>query len=566
MTDANGATTQRTYDAANRPLTAVSSRASETETVAWTYDAATAGAYGLGRLAAMDDPAGLTTYAYDRRGLLREERRTFQSATHVQTYAYDVDSNRTSIGYPSGRKVTYQYDHAGRPLTAADQTTSYVTAATYLPFGPMTSMTLGNGTIETRTFDHRYQPVTSSLTAGAVILARSTYATDPAGNIIAIADDTNAGYSRTFGYDDLHRLITANTGGALWGSGAFTYDAMGNMLSATLGAVHRAFSHQGTTPKIDAAPGLAGSMIYDAAGNELNSPAGNPGDESPAALYSPRNLLVAQFVREYDRCYEEYGTVCIQPDIVQVWRSNMYDGRGVRVVSSEVIVSQTISGYDSPPELTLYFYTPELAMLNVIAPSTGRVADVIWFGSRPVADHDGATVRYTFTDHLGTPILQTSTAAAIVWRAEYEPFGNLHTLRAGITPDDQPLRFPGQQVAYTTAAGEESYNVFRWYRGGVGANDAARSTFESQLRAIASDAPRGRAECVVRSSRLVRLRCEQPAVLHRPARTEGEEQHKLPHLCEGLDDEPSVSGLSRSGVDGTTGRLCGPVQVPESGI
>lgn len=28
-------------------------------------------------------------------------------------------------------------------------------------------------------------------------------------------------------------------------------------------------------------------------------------------------------------------------------------------------------------------------MLNLASHSTGRTADVIWFGSRPVADHDG---------------------------------------------------------------------------------------------------------------------------------------------------------------------------------
>ena len=107
-------------------------------------------------------------------------------------------------------------------------------------------------------------------------------------------------------------------------------------------------------------------------------------------------------------------------------------------------------------------------MLNIVARSTGREADVIWFGSRPVADHDVSTVRYTFTDYLGTPILQTSPSAAIVWRAEYEPFGDTYLLRAGTAPDDQPLRFPGQQIAIETSAGHENYNIFRWYRSGWG--------------------------------------------------------------------------------------------------
>ncbi|HEX6639580.1 MAG TPA: RHS repeat-associated core domain-containing protein, partial [Thermoanaerobaculia bacterium] len=136
--------------------------------------------------------------------------------------------------------------------------------------------------------------------------------------------------------------------------------------------------------------------------------------------------------------------------------------------STDVKLSDVIDMNDPRPAAELYFYTPELSMLNVVSRSTGRTADVIWFGSRPVADHSGTTVRYTFTGHLGTPILQTSSTAAVVWRAEYEPFGGLYQLRAGTAADDQPLRFPGQQVAYSTSAGEENYNIHRWYRSGWG--------------------------------------------------------------------------------------------------
>jgi len=55
--DGNGAMTTRTYDLANRVLTATSSRIFlPTESVVRTYDSATAGAYGLGRVATMTDP------------------------------------------------------------------------------------------------------------------------------------------------------------------------------------------------------------------------------------------------------------------------------------------------------------------------------------------------------------------------------------------------------------------------------------------------------------------------------------------------------------------------------
>ena len=47
-------------------------------------------------------------------------------------------------------------------------------------------------------------------------------------------------------------------------------------------------------------------------------------------------------------------------------------------------------------------------------------------------------------------------------------YGNVYALRQGGVADDQPLRFPGQQVVSSTSGGEESYNIFRWYRSGWG--------------------------------------------------------------------------------------------------
>jgi RHS repeat-associated protein len=92
--------------------------------------------------------------------------------------------------------------------------------------------------------------------------------------------------------------------------------------------------------------------------------------------------------------------------------------------------------------------------------------EYVWFGGQPVAQIASATgaIEWTFTDHLGTPLLQTDATAQITWRAEYEPYGTIHTLRAG-TGKHQPLRFPGQEAE---EGGEVAYNIFRWYRAGWG--------------------------------------------------------------------------------------------------
>jgi RHS repeat-associated protein len=78
---------------------------------------------------------------------------------------------------------------------------------------------------------------------------------------------------------------------------------------------------------------------------------------------------------------------------------------------------------------------------------------------------------WTFTDHLGTPLVQTSLPQGVVWQAEYEPYGKVFALRAG-DGQHQPLRLPGQEAEQlelgANGSTERSYNIFRWYRPGWG--------------------------------------------------------------------------------------------------
>ncbi len=89
--------------------------------------------------------------------------------------------------------------------------------------------------------------------------------------------------------------------------------------------------------------------------------------------------------------------------------------------------------------------------------------EYVWFDSRPVAQFDAAaqTVRWTFADHLSTPLLQTSASGSVQWRAEHESYGAVYDLRAG-SELRQPLRLPGQEADATS--GGRVYNIQRWYR------------------------------------------------------------------------------------------------------
>src|SRR5690606_28125856 len=148
-TDARAITVTRTVDPADR-VTFVD-YADDDLDVTYTWDSCT---FGQGRLCGIE--AGSTTidYAYDRFG-----RRT-QDGT--LSYSYDANGNRTVIEFDTGISVVTDSDFADRPATLDlyqdTNPTPVVTGASYLPSGPLSSLTLGNGVTETRNFDARYFP------------------------------------------------------------------------------------------------------------------------------------------------------------------------------------------------------------------------------------------------------------------------------------------------------------------------------------------------------------------------------------------------------------------------
>jgi RHS repeat-associated protein len=447
-TSANSRTTVRTYDELGRVTEADSTGGSATETVTWAYDS-TDQHFGLGRLTLMSDPSGDTAYDYDRQGKIVSD------GEGPTTYAYDEDGNLADLGYPSGAHVQYTYDLAGRPVTVTREgTTTVVSSVEYLPFGPLTKIAFGNGTTRESTYDARYRMTGNKLRTASTTLAEYNYTSDDAGNITAIADAVSSTYNRTFGYDDLNRLTAASTGAALWGTGAYTYDRMGNMQSFQLGSSRTgSFTYSGTTPKVATATenSVTTTVTHDAAGNELS------GGSTSSFTYSSRNLVESDGTNTYT-----------------------YDGRGVRVTSV---------GRSRPhiPPVIRSIYSPDLHLLAQRSEETRSsifTAELIWMGSSPIAmvsdPEQSPLVTYTFADHLSTPIITTDDSATIVWRAEYEPYGTIYTMRTGST-GDQPLRFPGQE----DNGQPESYNIFRWYRSGWGRYTQADPLGAGDLNVVA---------------------------------------------------------------------------------
>ena len=253
---------------------------------AYTYDDP-AVPFSAGRLTAITRDTQSIDYAYDRFG------RTIQDGTLA--YAYDTNGNRTAVTYPGGVAATTTHDYADREETLAvtdgATSTNLVTAAAYLPSGPLTSLALGNGLAETRSFDSRYFP--SSIAVPGRL--DWTYSTDTIGNILEIAD-TGGGGDRTYTYQDVHYFLTSGTGP--WGALAFTYDKIGNRLSETRDAggspqnrpyAYPASPSGGNLPKLASITDPAGDRLerffFDDAGNQTYRATHTA--EAPAELRCP---------------------------------------------------------------------------------------------------------------------------------------------------------------------------------------------------------------------------------------------------------------------------------------
>jgi RHS repeat-associated protein len=182
-------------------------------------------------------------------------------------------------------------------------------------------------------------------------------------------------YTQTFGYDALNRLTTSSEGSS-W-SQTNSYDRYGNR--AIVGAV---LSFSASNNRI-----TNSGYTYDAVGNLTN-------DSTQAFTYDAENKIT-------------------KVDNVSAY---VYDGEGQRV--RKLVGENLRFVYDMGGNLIAEFDGPSGALKKeYIYGADGLVATI-----EPTAVNSNGT-RYTTSDHLGSPRVVTSSAAAVVSRHDFKPFG-----------------------------------------------------------------------------------------------------------------------------------------------
>jgi RHS repeat-associated protein len=345
--------------------------------------------------------------------------------SRVQT-SYTVADRIASITYPSNAVVTYTRNAIGQISSIAyqngpTQPVTLVSAATYLPFGPLNQMTYGNGRVQTRAYDQNYG--ISAITDPSANGLNIGYTLDVMGNLQNASSPVTANPpTQSYQYDPLYRL--ANVKNASNTSiDAFTYGKTGDRLSEVTPTQSPSYTYTAGTHQLHSVGGA--TRNYDLNGNTQTANANS-------FTYDTHNRL------------SQANTVAYS-----------YNGKGERVSKS------------SPG--TLFAYSESGQLLGEYDNTGTAQREYIYLDSLPVAVATSGQLNYVETDHLGTPreVLQPATAPAndtLVWKWDF--FGSAFGTNQ---PSPQTLavnlRFPGQ---YYDAEAGLNYNGVRDYESGTG--------------------------------------------------------------------------------------------------
>lgn len=317
--------------------------------------------------------SGIATWTATRnkRGMLTAEtlQLTGQSAWTLG-YAHDAYGSLRQLTYPDGEVVAYAPDALGR----ATQVGSYLTGLSYFPEGDVASYTYGNGATYVASKNARRLLNNFTVGQGSTLKLSEDLGYDANGNILQVTDLAGGPRTKTFGYDALNRLTSAQAN-ALWGTESYTYDPLNNIRT-------RIGNGQTFTYTYDPANRLSGisgagtsSFQYDNRGNVTN-----------------KNGAVLSFDQ--------------QNQLTQItgYGSYSYDAAGRRV-------AKTPAG--GLP--TYYFYNQAGQLLYQWDTSRARTTNFVYLGSKLVARNEN--IKLTAPAAIGFDANPSNGSYTVSWSA-----------------------------------------------------------------------------------------------------------------------------------------------------
>ncbi|MBD8644705.1 hypothetical protein IFT63_14080 [Stenotrophomonas sp. CFBP 13724] len=379
----SGRRVDRTYDARNRLLTLTFPDGNGNQQWQYTPD-------GLPAQVTTSNEGGastvVNTYTYNKRRLLIGETVSVNGGAPVAVgYSYDANGSMAGQVRPSGLSLQYQPNALGQPTQVRDTSGQvYAQNIIWHPGGSLARLQYGNGVQHQTVLNARQLPA-QLRDSGALAL---NYAYDANGNVTAILDQQQ-GTSKDvrMQYDGHNRLVQASSAG-FGGDGQFRYryDVLDNLVSSHLGGVkaHNYWydaKNRLTNVRDDSGATTIG-LTYDVQGNLAN-----------------RNGQLHTF---------DFGNRLREVPGIERYR---YDAHGRRVTATDANGQRLFSLYGNDGTL-----------LHEQRRDRGTM-DYIHLGKRLLATRSNGVVTWQHNDALGSPVVTTNGAGAVVERKQFEPYG-----------------------------------------------------------------------------------------------------------------------------------------------
>lgn len=401
-TDARGSTVNYTYDAVNRMLT--KSYANNAQNVVWTppvsytYDQSGV-TNSIGHLTqVLASGRSQTNYGpFDPLGNVRNSSQSTANTLYSFAYTYNLADALTSETYPSGRKVSPDYDSANRVKSVTGtwngSATPYVSGITYAAHGAPSGFSYYNGVSRALLYNNRLQVQENKDTISSQpnVAFQLQYYWGDNGNQITNNNGNlrgeliqNSGIGpynswEQFTYDGVNRLQTMRDNGDQGAQSDnerdFAYDQFGNMWVTN----NKGFNAPGAMPTANLYNGANrfNNTNYDASGNPLSI-------NGDAVAYDAEGRM---------------AQLTASASLGGATMTYIYDGEGHRVEKMVNGAAQTVYAYDAQGQLVAEYAASATAAAQ-------------------------CQTCYLSTDHLGSIRMVTDQGGNVVARHDYLPFGD----------------------------------------------------------------------------------------------------------------------------------------------